>query len=124
MRFLHLANFNSTNIGNGALISGTERILKEDLGDVDFTPAVWDDYTFELKKFIGEKGYDAKYGARPLKRAIQSSILDPLAQELIGGKIRGGDSILVDVKGGVVEFVRGAKKIVGKVKRVAVGLKR
>ncbi len=75
-------------------------------------------FTFELKKFIGEKGYDAKYGARPLKRAIQSSILDPLAQELIGGKIRGGDSILVDVKQNVVEFVKGTRKIAGKVKQL------
>ena len=76
-------------------------------------------FTFELKKFIGEKGYDAKYGARPLKRAIQSSILDSLAQELIGGKIRGGDSILVDVKNGAVEFVKGTKKLAGKVKQLA-----
>lgn len=51
MRLLHLANLNSTNIGNGALIFGTERVLKEDLGDVEFTPTAWDDYTFELKKF-------------------------------------------------------------------------
>ncbi len=78
-------------------------------------------FTPELKIFIGEKGYDAQYGARPLKRAIQSAILDPLAQELIGGKIRGGDSILVDAKGGSVEFVKGTKKLAGKVKQVAVG---
>ena len=52
LRILHLANFNSTNIGNGALIYGTEQTLKEDLGpDVEFVPEAWDDYTFGLKTF-------------------------------------------------------------------------
>lgn len=46
MKLLHLANFHSTNIGNGALISGTERVLSEDLGaDVTFLGEPWDDYT-------------------------------------------------------------------------------
>lgn len=46
MRLLHLANFHSTNIGNGALIYGTERVLSEDLGaDVTFLGEPWDDYT-------------------------------------------------------------------------------
>lgn len=51
MKLLHLANFNSTNVGNGALISGTERTLKEDLGTVEFHQEAWDDYTFGLKKY-------------------------------------------------------------------------
>lgn len=52
MRLIHLANFNSTNIGNGALIFGTERVLQEDLGPgLEFLAEAWDDYTFELKKF-------------------------------------------------------------------------
>lgn len=55
MRLLHLANFNSTNIGNGALVFGTERVLGEDLGgQVSFTPVAWDDYTFGFKKFDAE----------------------------------------------------------------------
>jgi polysaccharide pyruvyl transferase WcaK-like protein len=52
VKLLHLANYHSTNIGNGALISGTERVLREDLGaDLTFAPAAWDDYTFGLKPF-------------------------------------------------------------------------
>ncbi len=52
MRLVHLANFNSTNIGNGALIFGAERVLREDLGPgLEFTAEAWDDYTFELKRF-------------------------------------------------------------------------
>lgn len=52
MRIIHLANVNSTNIGNGALIYGTERVISEDLGvSVEFIREAWDDYTFGLKKF-------------------------------------------------------------------------
>lgn len=75
-------------------------------------------FTSEFSKFIAEKGYDPTYGARPLKRAIQSCLLDPLAQEMIAGKIREGDSLLVDVKEGAVVFGRGIKKVNGK--RIAV----
>lgn len=50
-RIFHLANFNSTNVGNGALISGTERVVREDFGrdEVQFVPEPWDDYNFGKK---------------------------------------------------------------------------
>lgn len=52
MKIIHLANWNSTNIGNGALIYGTERLLSEDAPfPITFIPEAWDDYTFGLKKF-------------------------------------------------------------------------
>lgn len=51
MKLIHLANFGSTNVGNGALISGTERVLAEDLGAVTFIREAWDDYTFGYKTF-------------------------------------------------------------------------
>ncbi|MBI3637450.1 MAG: polysaccharide pyruvyl transferase family protein [Candidatus Rokubacteria bacterium] len=56
MKLLHLANHHSTNVGNGALIHGTERVLTEDLGDqVTFVPEAWDDYTLRgLRRFDGE----------------------------------------------------------------------
>ncbi len=46
-------------------------------------------------KFLTDKGYDPKFGARPLKRAIQTYIEDPLSEELLLGKIKEGDTILV-----------------------------
>lgn len=49
MKVLHLANWNSTNVGNGALIHGTERVLREDIPGIEFIPEAWDDYTFGLK---------------------------------------------------------------------------
>jgi hypothetical protein len=55
MKFVHLANWNSTNIGNGALAYGTEHILKGDFGpDTEFIRVPWDDYTLGLKRFDEE----------------------------------------------------------------------
>lgn len=52
MKILHLANWNSTNIGNGALIYGTQRVLAEDAPcPIEFVPEAWDDYTFKRKTF-------------------------------------------------------------------------
>ena len=45
------------------------------------------------KKFIVEKGSDAKYGARPLKRAIQTELEDKLAEAILNGEIKEGDNV-------------------------------
>jgi ATP-dependent Clp protease ATP-binding subunit ClpB len=50
------------------------------------------------KAFVASHGYDPVYGARPLKRAIQKYILDPLSLEILEGKIREGQRITVDTK--------------------------
>ncbi len=49
------------------------------------------------KDFIADKGYDEKYGARPLKRAIQKYVEDPLAEEIINQKVKEGDKIIIDL---------------------------
>jgi ATP-dependent Clp protease ATP-binding subunit ClpC len=51
--------------------------------------------SLEAKMFIVDKGYDSKFGARPLKRAIQKYLEDPLAEFLLEGKLAAGDSINV-----------------------------
>ncbi len=48
------------------------------------------------KDFIVEKGYDAQYGARPLKRAIQKYLEDPMAEEIIKSNLSEGDTIEID----------------------------
>jgi ATP-dependent Clp protease ATP-binding subunit ClpC len=48
------------------------------------------------KKFIAEKGYDQQFGARPLHRAIQKYLEDPLAEEILNHRIKEGDSVLAD----------------------------
>ena len=45
------------------------------------------------------------YGARPLKRAIQKHILDPLSMDILEGKFGEGQTILVDAKGGALSFL-------------------
>jgi len=52
--------------------------------------------TTKAKDFIVEKGWDAQFGARPLKRAIQKYIEDALAEEIIKSKIHEGDLIMID----------------------------
>ena len=51
----------------------------------------------KAKNFIADKGYDKQYGARPLKRAIQKYIEDPLAEEIVSNQIHAGDSIIFDL---------------------------
>ncbi len=51
----------------------------------------------KLKKALSEKGYDISFGARPLKRLIQTLILDELAMEIIEGKIDDGDKVRIDI---------------------------
>jgi ATP-dependent Clp protease ATP-binding subunit ClpB len=53
---------------------------------------------------LSEAGFDPVYGARPLKRAIQQNIENPLAQEVLAGKFAPGDTILADVDNGAIVF--------------------
>jgi len=61
--------------------------------------------TDSAKAFIARHGYDPVYGARPLKRAIQKDILDPLSLDLLEGKFHEGQTIKVDTKEGVLKFM-------------------
>jgi len=53
--------------------------------------------TDAAKEFIAEKGYDANFGARPLKRAIQKYLEDPIAEEILKGDLHEGDTLEIDV---------------------------
>src|ERR1700710_2793463 len=52
--------------------------------------------TPEAKDFIADKGYDSQFGARPLKRAIQKYLEDPIAEEILKGDLAEGDTMEVD----------------------------
>ena len=58
----------------------------------------------EVKEFVGNQGYDPVYGARPLKRAIQHHLLDPLSLDVLEGKFVDGDVIRAEMEGGQVVF--------------------
>ena len=68
------------------------------------------DITLQFDKsardMLAEDGYDPAFGARPLKRLIQKRILDPLALELIDGRIHDGDTIDVTAKDGTAVFTK------------------
>ncbi|MFP4514552.1 MAG: ATP-dependent Clp protease ATP-binding subunit [Parcubacteria group bacterium] len=51
----------------------------------------------KVKKLLAEKGFDITFGARPLKRLIQTMILDELAMDIIAGKVKEGDKVSIDV---------------------------
>lgn len=55
-------------------------------------------FTDHLKKYIFEKGYDKKYGARPLKRAIQTYVEDELAEAILRGDVHKGELVTVSVR--------------------------
>ncbi len=63
-------------------------------------------FALSVKTFLVERGFDAHYGARPLKRAVQTHILNALAQEVIAGRIKPGDQVTVEVKGEEVSFAK------------------
>ncbi len=54
------------------------------------------------KDLLGEKGYDEVFGARPLRRVIQNMLEDKLSEDLLRGKFREGDTVVVDVKEGEI----------------------
>ena len=62
------------------------------------------------RETIGDAGYDPVYGARPLKRAIQRLVQDPLATRILKGEFRAGDHIVVDEgTGDTLVFTKGER---------------
>jgi ATP-dependent Clp protease ATP-binding subunit ClpC len=61
-------------------------------------------YDTRVKQYIFDKGYDKKYGARPLRRAIQSQIEDGLAEAILQGEVKNGDTVRITVRKGKLHF--------------------
>ena len=56
------------------------------------------------RDLIAKSGFDPKYGARPLRRAMKTKVEDLLAEELLAGKIREGDTVTASEKNGSITF--------------------
>jgi ATP-dependent Clp protease ATP-binding subunit ClpC len=56
------------------------------------------------KEFLIEKGYDPQYGARPMRRAVERFLEDPLAEELLRGNVKPGDHVEVMAADGKLSF--------------------
>ncbi len=67
-------------------------------------------YSKSVVEFVAEKGFDKDYGARPLRRAIQNQIEDALAQELVNGAVKIGDTVKIAVRSGKIYVQNFIKK--------------
>jgi len=63
------------------------------------------DLTEAAERWLGRVGYDPVYGARPLKRAVQRYLQDPLAEKLLGGEIPDGSTVRIDEGDGALQIV-------------------
>jgi ATP-dependent Clp protease ATP-binding subunit ClpC len=62
--------------------------------------------TEPARRWLAEKGFDQQFGARPLRRALQRFVENPLSIQLLKGSFRPGDLIVIDEVNGQLEFVR------------------
>ena len=72
------------------LVSATQQLAEKEI-KLEVTDAV--------RNFLGEKGYDQVFGARPLRRVIQDMVEDKLSESLLRGEFQSGDTVVVDLKG-------------------------
>ena len=79
----------------------SKRLLEQDL-HLEATP--------EAKDVLTQEGFDPDFGARPLRRAIQRLIENPLADEILSGTFKEGDNVLVDAKDNKIVFKKVAAK--------------
>jgi len=75
----------------GIMIDGLAKRLEQNNITIEVTDSA--------KEFLAKKGFDLTYGARPLRRYIQSLVEDRLAEEMLEGKVKVGDNVLVDLEG-------------------------
>jgi ATP-dependent Clp protease ATP-binding subunit ClpB len=85
-----------------------KKLLAERKIQIELTP--------RAEELLFREGYDPQFGARPLKRAIQRLIQDPLAMKLLDGDVLPGDTVEVDadLKKGVMTFERATVKTTGR----------
>ncbi len=81
----------------GLLLAELAQRCKEQMDlTLKFSPAV--------RQYIAKEGFDPKYGARPLRRAVQNKIEDLLAEEILAGKVKAGNTVHVSCRKEKVEF--------------------
>jgi ATP-dependent Clp protease ATP-binding subunit ClpB len=74
------------------------RLLTDRQLELELTPAA--------RELLGEAGWDPQFGARPLKRAIQRELLDPLALQVLRGEFKPGDRVVADAQDGRLAFAK------------------
>lgn len=78
--------------------------LERTARDIERHKSIHLTFSEQARQLLAERGFDEHYGARPLKRAIQTAVLNPLAKQIIDGAIMPGVAVQVDVKDGDITF--------------------
>jgi ATP-dependent Clp protease ATP-binding subunit ClpB len=89
----------------GLLLGGVRRRLEEAQIHVEITDAAM--------TLVAKEGYDPTYGARPLRRAIQREIENPLARRILAGEFAAGDTLRIDARDGQIVFDKVASQAAG-----------
>ena len=87
-----------------------ELLLKELSDRLSKNPGFTLEFSDKVADYVLEKGYDPQYGARPLRRAIQTELADFLADEYLEGHIKNNDRILLDINDGKPVVTKAEKK--------------
>ena len=108
----------------GDQLRGIVELMVSDLRRRLFGQGMSIELTDAARDLVAKRGTDKIYGARPLRRAIQTLIEDPLAEEMLMGKWQAGDIIYVDVTedGNSLSFTKGAGEIAAPEERVHMAL--
>ena len=87
----------------GIMLKEIDKRIYEQMGiTLNVTPSA--------RKYLVDSGYDKKYGARPLRRALVNKVEDPLAEEILAGNIKAGDKVNVSLSGKELKFSATNKK--------------
>ena len=81
-------------------------IMAEDIKERMFNKGVQLEFSDEVREWIADEGYDAEYGARPLRRAIQRKIENPLSTMLLQGDFGEGSHVKIVLNQGELDFVK------------------
>ena len=97
---------------SGLRLTEEQRLLRDavrTLADERIAPRAADidrsgEFPWDVKALLAEKGYDQDYGARPLRRVIQSEVEDRLSDGFLAGQFKEGDTIVIDLLEGNLDF--------------------
>jgi len=87
-------------------LAGIVDLMLEHLRDLVQGQGISLEVSQAAREYVAEQGYDVEYGARPLKRAIQRLLENPLSSELLRGRFEEGDTIHVGLEGGSLVFTK------------------
>ena len=102
-----IPDFASSDPDFGRQIADIVRVRLKDVEERLSQKKIGIEFSDDAIEWMAKKGYDPVYGARPLKRVIQSEVLNPLSKELISGTFKAGDTVRVEADGDKLKLAKG-----------------